>query len=82
MFAHLQREFPGIACVKCSCHLMHLVACKATLKLPKAVEDLIRNLDRISVEVMEDSKITKNFKNFFTSRFTKYYPQQIQDGSP
>lgn len=30
----LKENFPHIACVKCSCHLIHLAASKACLKLP------------------------------------------------
>ncbi|CAH0715749.1 unnamed protein product, partial [Brenthis ino] len=44
VFSHLKAALPSIACIKCSCHLIHLAASKACLKLPRSVEDLIRNL--------------------------------------
>ena len=40
----LKSELPHIIIVKCSCHLIHLVASYACLKLPKYVEDLCRNV--------------------------------------
>lgn len=40
----LKKDLPEIVCIKCSCHLIHLAASKACLKLPRSVEDLLRNL--------------------------------------
>ncbi|XP_026746353.1 uncharacterized protein LOC113507655 isoform X2 [Trichoplusia ni] len=44
VFSHLKERVPHIACVKCSCHMIHLVASKACLKLPRFVEDFLRNV--------------------------------------
>lgn len=44
VFSHLKDRIPHIACVKCSCHMIHLVASKACLKLPRFVEDFLRNV--------------------------------------
>ncbi|XP_018563337.1 uncharacterized protein LOC111692190 [Anoplophora glabripennis] len=44
LFSNLKKDFPHIVCVKCSCHMAHLAASKACLKLPKHVEDLLRNI--------------------------------------
>ncbi|XP_050505697.1 uncharacterized protein LOC126883968 [Diabrotica virgifera virgifera] len=44
VFSHLKQEFPDIVCVKCSCHMAHLATSKACLKLPKHIEDLLRNI--------------------------------------
>ena len=40
----LKSEVGYVQVVKCSCHLIHLVASKAALKLPKSVEDLCRDV--------------------------------------
>lgn len=44
VFSRLKPQNPNIVCVKCSCHSIHLAASKACLKLPRSVEDLLRNL--------------------------------------
>ncbi|XP_031328947.1 uncharacterized protein LOC116170670 [Photinus pyralis] len=44
VFSFLKAELKNIVCVKCSCHMIHLSASKACLKLPRSVEDLLRNL--------------------------------------
>ncbi|CAG5046379.1 unnamed protein product [Parnassius apollo] len=44
VFSHLIAALPSVACIKCSCHSIHLAASKACLKLSRSVEDLIRNL--------------------------------------
>ncbi|KAG5881767.1 hypothetical protein JTB14_005530 [Gonioctena quinquepunctata] len=40
----LKNELPHIVCIKCSCHMTHLATSKACLKLPRSVEDLLRNV--------------------------------------
>ncbi|XP_063635151.1 uncharacterized protein LOC134805883 [Cydia splendana] len=44
VFSHLKQHVPEITCVKCSCHMIHLVASKACLKLPRSVEDMLKNI--------------------------------------
>lgn len=44
VFTHLTKDCPEILCIKCSCHMIHLAASKACLKLPKHIEDLLRNV--------------------------------------
>lgn len=44
VFTHLKEDSPHIVCIKCSCHMIHLAASKACLKLPRNVEDLLRNI--------------------------------------
>ncbi|XP_063239989.1 uncharacterized protein LOC134540887 [Bacillus rossius redtenbacheri] len=44
VFSLLKENVPGIVCIKCSCHMIHLAASKACLVLPRSVEDLLRNL--------------------------------------
>lgn len=36
VFSYLKLKVPHIACIKCSCHMIHLVASKACLKLPRS----------------------------------------------
>lgn len=44
VFTNLKTAIPGIACIKCSCHMIHLSSSKACLKLPRSIEDLLRNI--------------------------------------
>lgn len=44
VFALLKKDLPYVVSVKCSCHSIHLAASHACLKLPRSVEDLLRNL--------------------------------------
>ena len=40
----LMSEYLNVYSVKCSCHLIHLVSSYAALKLPKGLEDLVRDI--------------------------------------
>ena len=40
----LVSNYPWILPVKCSCHLIHLCSAHSSLKLPKSLEDLCRNI--------------------------------------
>ena len=40
----LQAELQHIIIIKCSCHMIHLAASYACLRLPKYIEDLCRNI--------------------------------------
>ena len=35
---------PNVVCIKCTCHSSNLAVCAACLKLPRSVEDLVRNI--------------------------------------
>lgn len=72
VFSHLKAALPSIACIKCSCHLIHLAASKACLKLPRSVEDLIRTWGRTSAAALLDKKNSQSFKLFFNVIYTKF----------
>ena len=40
----LLKDCPWVLLVRCSCHLIHLCASYASLKLPKSLEDMCRNI--------------------------------------
>lgn len=44
VFTLLKKEVPNAAIIKCSCHIMQLVASHSCLKLPKYIEDLCKNI--------------------------------------
>ncbi|CAG5075438.1 Protein of unknown function [Cotesia congregata] len=44
IFTLLKEDFPNIVTVKCSCHMIHLVASKACQKLPESLESLLKKL--------------------------------------
>ena len=57
----LVRDYPWIVTIKCSSHLIHLCSSYASMKLPKSVEDLCRN---ISSHFSLSSKRVEAFKEF------------------
>lgn len=61
VFSHLKKDLPDIACVKCSCHMIHLAASKACKKLPKSVEDM---LSYIGAHFGRSSVRQQSFKEF------------------
>lgn len=73
VFSHLKAALPSIACIKCSCHLIHLAASKACLKLPRSVEDLIRNLgSHFSRSSLRQEKFAE-FQAFFQCDLHKIF---------
>lgn len=65
VFTHLKDEIPNIACVKCSAHSIHLVASKACLKLPRSIEDMLRNIGaHFSRSSQRKSRLTEIQKFF------------------
>lgn len=62
----LKEELPDVAFIKCSCHLSHLVASKACLKLPRSVEDLLRNLGSHFSRSFSRQKKFEEFQQFFS----------------
>jgi hypothetical protein len=71
VFALLRKEIPAIACVKCSCHMVHLSASKACLELPRSVDDLLRNVgSQFSRSPARQQKL-KEFQEFFQTDIHK-----------
>jgi len=56
--ALLKKDYPDIVTTKCSCHMIHLCASYACLKLSTSLEDLVRNV------YAHFSRSFKRFKNF------------------
>ncbi|KAF9424289.1 hypothetical protein HW555_000428 [Spodoptera exigua] len=65
VFSHLKQKVPHIACIKCSCHMIHLVASKACLKLPRSVEDFLRSIGAHFSRSTKRQKKLKEFQDFF-----------------
>lgn len=61
----LKSEFNFVQVVKCSCHLIHLVASKAALKLPKSVEDLCRDIYAHFHRSSKRQEVYKEFQAFY-----------------
>lgn len=68
----LKKEVPNVVVVKCACHMMHLTASNACLKLPKYIEDLCRN---IYSHFSLSSKRQDTFKEF--QIFASVQPHKI-----
>ena len=56
--ALLNKGYPDVVTIKCSCHMIHLCASYACLKLSTSLEDLVRNV------YAHFSRYSKRFKNF------------------
>lgn len=65
VYALLKRELPNIVYIKYSCHMIHLVASKACLKLPRSIEDLLRNLGSHFSRSFTRQEKFKEFQEFF-----------------
>ena len=72
VFQLLRAEFPDVVTVKCSCHLIHLVSCKAALQLPKGLEDLCRD---VFAHFSRSSKRQDTYKEF--QEFFKVEPHKL-----
>ncbi|CAB4034933.1 zinc finger MYM-type 1-like [Paramuricea clavata] len=68
----LKKDFPHVTAVKCSCHLIHLCASHACLKLSKSLEDLCRN---IYSHFSRSSLRRKDFKQF--QEFVEAQPHKM-----
>lgn len=65
VFSHLKKEIPHIASVKCLCHMIHLAASKACLKLPKSIEDMLTSVGaHFSRSSLRQDKL-KEFQDYF-----------------
>ncbi|XP_014299066.2 uncharacterized protein LOC106693944 [Microplitis demolitor] len=65
IFALLKQNIDGIVTVKCSCHMIHLVASKACAKLSKSAEDLLRNLGSYFHRSWKRIKELQEFQEYF-----------------
>lgn len=63
--ALLKKDLPEIVSIKCSCHMIHLSASKACLKLPRSVEDLLRNIGSHFSRSYGRRQKLKEFQIFF-----------------
>ena len=59
----LLKDYPSVIAVRCSCHMKHLCASYACLKLPTSLEDMLKNIYvHFSVPVKGFIILKKNFK--------------------
>ncbi|XP_042304027.1 uncharacterized protein LOC121920849 [Sceloporus undulatus] len=71
LVSRLKTELPDVVFTKCSCHLIHLVASEACLKLPKSVEDLLQNLGSHFSQSYHSEQNLVEFQEFFTVEVRK-----------
>lgn len=71
VYALLKSELPNIACIKCSCHLIHLAASKACKVLPRSVEDLIRNVGSHFSRSAGRQERFREFQEFYRTEIHK-----------
>lgn len=65
VFSHLKKSVKNIVCIKCSCHLIHLVASKACAKLPGTVEDMLRSIAGHFCRSSKRISKLQEFQNYF-----------------
>ena len=63
--ALLKRLLPDVIFIKCSCHNASLAICQACLKLPRSVEDLVRNIGAHFSRSALRRDSFKEFQEFF-----------------
>ena len=68
----LKNDFPNVIIIKCSCHLIHLAASHACLKLPKFIEDFCRN---VYSHFSLSAKRQNEFREF--QKFVELEPHKI-----
>eukprot|EP00794_Sanderia_malayensis_P011694 gene11694-12910_t len=68
----MSKDIPGLVAIKCSCHMIHLCASHACLKLSTSLEDLCRN---IYAHFSRSSLRQKEFKQF--QEFVEAEPHKI-----
>jgi hypothetical protein len=61
----LMSEYPNVYSVKCSCHLIHLVSSYAALKLPKGLEDLVRDIYNHFHRSSKRQEVYQQFQKFY-----------------
>lgn len=71
VFSLLKAEIPDIVCVRCLYHLIHLAASKACLKLPRSVEDLLRNISSHFSRSCVRQETLKKFQEFHSTKLHK-----------
>ncbi|CAG5109363.1 Similar to ZBED9: SCAN domain-containing protein 3 (Homo sapiens), partial [Cotesia congregata] len=89
VFALLKKELPDIVTTKCSCHMIHLVASKACLKLSNSAEELLRNLaayfHRSYKRIKRIRRISRVLRNRVLEQYTPvhvYLQGELTDKSP
>lgn len=65
VFTELKKELPQICLLKCSSHQLHLAGSWACNKLPKEVEDLLRNIYAHFHRSYQRQVILKEFQAFY-----------------
>jgi hypothetical protein len=65
VFSRLRVDFPSIVNVSCTCHSIHLAASKACLKLPRSVEDMMRNIYAHFHRSYQRSVTLKDFEELY-----------------
>lgn len=71
VFSLLKQDFPNIVCVKCSCHMIHLAASNACLRLPRSVEDFLRNIGSHFSRSYSRQVSFQEFQEFFHTEIHK-----------
>ena len=75
----LEKQFPWIMTIKCSCHLIHLCSSYAAKKLPKSLEDLCRNIYSHFAMSSQRTKAFAEFQEFWkTERHKILRPGQTR----
>lgn len=72
VFSRLKKDCPDIALIKCACHLIHLAASKACLKLPSHIEDLLRFIYSYFSRSYGRQKSYVEFQEFFQVEVHKF----------
>ncbi|XP_030752333.1 uncharacterized protein LOC115879579 [Sitophilus oryzae] len=79
VMAKLKTDIPHIFLMKCVCHSFALCSSSACMKLPRAVEDCIRNIYNYIANSPKRIETLKEFQNFTHTKSTKIlHPSQTR----
>ncbi|KAB0789969.1 hypothetical protein PPYR_15745, partial [Photinus pyralis] len=79
VMSKLKRDIPHIFLFKCICHSFALCASNACLKLPRAVEDCVRNIYNYVANSPKRIEALKEFQNFTQTKIHKIlHPSQTR----
>lgn len=66
----LKKDVPHVSTIKCSCHMIHLCASHACLKLSTSLEDMCKTSIPISADQRSDRRISHNSKRSWKPNLT------------
>lgn len=79
VMSRLKQDVPNIFLIRCICHSFHLCASAACEKLPRGVEDIVRDTHNFFSNSPKRVELLKDFQNFTNTKIHKIlHPAQTR----